>query len=415
MLHFYRAMNLLHGHWRELEDLMHDRLAAITPEKLRGITLVDTTNVHLETDVSDEERLDRTRAEAARTDALVWESFDGTDGRSLGKEEAPLRMPGKNKERERQLAKLEVMWATVREAVAKADDGQPHGKALCALASKPGDARLVRKDSADAGRYMAEEEGFRQARLAAGTRLLRTSLAPRFGREVQDADQMLQQVEANHREFKSPRKLRPCLHRVGQRIEGHVMLNLLALNCTRTLKARTGMIVNRIRQAVAPLHATRVRQGQKTRWARTLPGEACIKASQALGWKAMPTQWQSRSEWYWVGNAKQGKGSGIWLPKTRWGVRSPWPRDVRCAHARTHDRRSDVIATAIACLARGEASWRVVFGSMRPACALSSAPMPLPMPSAQARHAPTWAPVARVPGAPPRWSAVLPRRRPVDR
>jgi len=88
------------------------------------------------------------------------------------------------------------------------------------------------------------------------------------------------------------------------------MLNLLALNCTRTLEARTGMNMNRIRQAVAPLHATRVRQGQKTWWARTLPGEACIKASQALGWKAMPTQWQSWSEWQRVVKAKQGKGSG---------------------------------------------------------------------------------------------------------
>jgi hypothetical protein len=424
--HFYRVMDLLHGHWRELEDLLHDRLAAITPEKLRGMTLVDTTNFHFETDFSDEERLDRARAEAARTDALVGESLDGTDGRSLGKEVVPLRMRGKNKdghdrdpqvvllsavslsghvlrhrvfpgntndatiarevipelapmqgdyrvwvsdagfkgkdqrqllhrhgwhwlladrlrdggedvaalltkpgryarhpdkpqfsyrtvpvgkqdagrkeqwvlvrnskERERQLARLEVMWATVREAVAKADDGQPHGKALCTLASKPGYARLLRKDPADAGRYLADEEGFRQARLAAGTRLLRTSLATWSGREVHDACQMLQQVEANHRELKSPMKLRPCHHRVARRIEAHVMLNLLALNCTRTLEARTGMTMNRIRQAVAPLHATRVRQGQKTWWARTLPGEACIKASQALGWKTMPTQWQS--------------------------------------------------------------------------------------------------------------------------
>ena len=437
--HFYRAMDLLHDHWRELEDLLHDRLAATTPESLRGITLVDTTNFHFETDFSDAERLDRARAEAARTDAGLGSSATEADG----EEERPLRMRGKNKdghdrdpqvvilsvvglsghvlrhrvfsgntndatiarevipelaplqgehrvwvsdagfkgrdqrqllhrhdwhwlladrlrdggedvadllskpgryvqhpdkpqfsyrtlpvttpdagrpeqwvlvrnakERERQLAKLEVMWATVREAVTKGDDDEPHGKALCALASKPGYARLLRKDPRNASRFLADENGYRQARLAAGTRLLRTSLASWSGPEVHDAYQLLQQVEANHRELKSPMRLRPCYHRTARRIEAHVMLNLLALNCVRTLEARTGLTMNRLRQAVAPLHATRVRQGQQTWWTGTLPGEPCRKALASLGWQDLPSRWQSWSEWQRGAKVRRGKGSG---------------------------------------------------------------------------------------------------------
>lgn len=121
---------------------------------------------------------------------------------------------------------------------------------------------------------------------------------------------MLQQVEANHRELKSPMQLRPCYHRVAKRIEAHVMLNLLALNCTRTLESRTGMTMNRLRQAMAPLHATRVRQGKRTWWTRTLPGETCQKAFDAMGWKELPVQWQSWSEWQRGAKVRRGKGSG---------------------------------------------------------------------------------------------------------
>jgi len=84
------------------------------------------------------------------------------------------------------------------------------------------------------------------------TTRLRTSLASRSGCEVHDACRMLQQVVANLRELKIPIRPTPCHHRVAQRIEAHVMLNRLALNCTRTLGARAGMTMNRIRQAAAP-------------------------------------------------------------------------------------------------------------------------------------------------------------------
>jgi len=40
-------------------------------------------------------------------------------------------------------------------------------------------------------------------------------------------------------------------------------------------------------------------------------GGACLKAIQALGWKELPTQWQSWSEWQRGVKAKQGNGSGI--------------------------------------------------------------------------------------------------------
>lgn len=64
---FYRAMDVLHDHWEELEDHLAERLTAdMTPEELR-LRLVDTTSLYFEARHND--------AELAELDA-AWDAWE---------------------------------------------------------------------------------------------------------------------------------------------------------------------------------------------------------------------------------------------------------------------------------------------------------------------------------------------------
>lgn len=54
--HFYRALDVLHDHWAEIEEALFDALSARTPEPLRLLQLVDTTSLYFESRLNDEER-----------------------------------------------------------------------------------------------------------------------------------------------------------------------------------------------------------------------------------------------------------------------------------------------------------------------------------------------------------------------
>lgn len=53
--HFYRALDILHEHWEDLEELLGERLAAHLTEDERRMQLVDTTSLYFEAQMTDRE------------------------------------------------------------------------------------------------------------------------------------------------------------------------------------------------------------------------------------------------------------------------------------------------------------------------------------------------------------------------
>jgi hypothetical protein len=94
--HFYRALDILHEHWEELEDLLATHLDALITDEERRRTLIDTTSMYFEAEMSDREI------------AILnekWDDFE-TDGtrkaprrpRPDQPNEAEFRMRGHNKD-----------------------------------------------------------------------------------------------------------------------------------------------------------------------------------------------------------------------------------------------------------------------------------------------------------------------------
>jgi hypothetical protein len=53
--HFYRALDILHEHWEELEELLADHLDALLSDEERRRQLVDTTSMYFEAEMTDRE------------------------------------------------------------------------------------------------------------------------------------------------------------------------------------------------------------------------------------------------------------------------------------------------------------------------------------------------------------------------
>lgn len=75
--YFYRALDMLHEHWEELERRLFEALWAVSSEEDRMLWLTDTTSSYFESKLDDEERAEL---------AADWDSFDQGD-----REKAPHR------------------------------------------------------------------------------------------------------------------------------------------------------------------------------------------------------------------------------------------------------------------------------------------------------------------------------------
>jgi len=421
--HFYRAMDLLHEHWPEIEAVVYRHLWEQTPEDLRGVWLVDTTSMYFESTRSDEELaelladhedaiLNEVKPPSAPMPAVVNEPAfrmrghnkdghsgdpqvviasvvspqgqvlrhktyagntndytitrdllatldkpDGTaalwvaDGGMIAKDHAAmldsagwLRLhagslrksalaqelllsgPGRYKrhskkpklsfrevllppeqspsgrsekwfvarnaiDRERQLKKLAEHREKVVEALARQGEEGPHGKSICKIASHPTLGKYVKRSERVEGQFVINEDAFRKEELLAGTRLYQTTMTDWTAEELHDAYQLLQEVEANHRELKTPMRLRPCYHRVTERIQAHVMLNILALNCIRMLEAQTGKRAAEIRKLTKQVKAVQMSQGGTPYWQPTEMSKDYLKLLKTLKVQAPPASW----------------------------------------------------------------------------------------------------------------------------
>ncbi|MBM3274859.1 MAG: IS1634 family transposase, partial [Candidatus Sericytochromatia bacterium] len=366
---FYRALDILHDHWDEVEAILYRALWERTPPELRKVWLVDTTSMYFEMTRSDKElaelfdehveaeltgkepplapvpqvvnrepffrmrghnkdghpgdpqvviasivtpggQIVRHRTYPGNTNDLtiaqdliatvpapagtvrVWVSDAGTvdderllsldlDGwdrvtaEALRKdpwvEEHLLKRPGRFKqstedskfsyrevtfsaedlamgrpekfilvrnafERERQLKRLAKQKSEVQEALAGQRDEKPHGKRLCDVASNPSLKKFLKPSDKAPGQFVFDEATYKREVRLAGTRLLRTTLTAWDAQDVHTAYGLLQEVERNHRELKTPLMLRPCYQRADHRIKAHVMINVRAINCLRQME-----------------------------------------------------------------------------------------------------------------------------------------------------------------------------------
>ncbi|MBM3276129.1 MAG: IS1634 family transposase [Candidatus Sericytochromatia bacterium] len=174
-----------------------------------------------------------------------------------------------SRDRDRQLKQVEKHLGRIKEALAKREPDGTHSKAVCKLVSHPSLKRYVEPSERVAGRYVLSNDAVRREQLLAGTRVYRTTVHDRDPVEMFDSYQLLQAVEANHKEMKGPLRLRPRYHRAGHRIRAHVMIVILAVNCVRVLEAETGRLISDLRRLFTALKATEVGQGGKRQWMRT--------------------------------------------------------------------------------------------------------------------------------------------------
>lgn len=421
--HFYRAMDVLHDEWADVEAILFDALWERTPEEARAFWLVDTTSMYFEMTRSDQE-LAELRDEHAVAEAngskpplapdpqvvneppfrmrghnkdghdgdpqvviasvvtpgglivrhkvyagntndqtigadlttalsapvgtqLVWLSDAGmvSDEKLLALDgggwqritAAPLRSedfaqerllekPGRYKphpdnpkfsfrseiftgeelamvrpekwvvarneaERERQLKRLEQKKAQILEILAKQRDEDPHGRGVCAVATNKSLRKFVVPSERVPGQFVFSEEVYRRERRLAGTRLLRTTLLSWEPHEIHSAYQLLLDVEGNHREWKTPMRLRPAYHRADHRIKAHVMLNVLAINCLRHIEKTTGIAPLHLRDLTERVSAVEFRQAGKTWWQCSEISDAYSAALKALGIAQPPASW----------------------------------------------------------------------------------------------------------------------------
>lgn len=428
--HFYRAMDLLHSHWKGLEDVLCDSMSERLPEDLRGIWLVDTTSMYFESTRSDEDLAElkeahvqavqdgtpppkaplpavvnepafrmrghnkdghsgdpqvvlascvalngqilRHRTYAGNTNdltiardlidgvpkpkdgILLWASDGGMASSELlamldmggwmrltaesltkttfAKEqvlphverleefvphpkkpkfrylefrfeahEVEMRWPEKwfltcnDYDRERQLRLLDKNLTRIKDTLLRQGE-EPHHKEICRLAANKSLGRFLRPISGSEEHYELNEEAVTLAGRTAGIRLYRTTLTEWPAHELHDAYQMLQTVEKNHRELKTPMRLRPCYHRVDERIEAHVMINILALNCLRHLEKQSGHSAAELRKLTQSVKAVQMAQGGSSWWqapATTAEFKALLTKT---GLCQLPETWSHWSE-----------------------------------------------------------------------------------------------------------------------
>lgn len=200
-------------------------------------------------------------------------------------------------ERERQLARQASHLEEVRASLAKKSPGKGgHSKAICALVDHPTLKRYIKPSEKRPGQYNLDTEAVRREAQLAGTRMLRTTLTGMEGYEVFEGYQLLQLVERNHREFKGPLRLRPCYHRMAERIGAHVMLTVLAGNCARRLEALTDKNMDELRTRFDRLLVHRVQEGGRTKWQMGSLSREDRKVLQQLGISDLATNWSTWRE-----------------------------------------------------------------------------------------------------------------------
>lgn len=199
-------------------------------------------------------------------------------------------------DRERQMKALDKNLTRIREALERQHDDEPHLKKICRLAAHKSLGRFLRPVATSPERYELNEDAVALARRMAGIRAYRTTMTEWSAEELHDAYQMLQKVEANHRELKTPLRLRPCYHRLDERIRAHVMLNVLALDCLRHLEDRTGYSANELRELTRPMKASLFEDGSRRWWQVVTPTKEFKDALKKAGAKPLPTTWGHWSE-----------------------------------------------------------------------------------------------------------------------
>ena len=80
------------------------------------------------------------------------------------------------KERERQLARLEKRRDEVADELAKQKPGQPHPRSTCKVAAHQSQGRLVKPSEKVSGTYVVDQEAVRTEALLAGVRFYRTTV-----------------------------------------------------------------------------------------------------------------------------------------------------------------------------------------------------------------------------------------------
>lgn len=217
---------------------------------------------------------------------------------TLPREQSPLGRPEtmvvvRNAlERERQQARQARHLEEIREAMGKKTRVKGgHGKAICALVDHPTLKRYLKPSEKRPGHYVLDQDAVRREAQLAGTRMLRTTLTDMEGHEIFEGYQLLQRVEQNHREYKGPMQLRPCYHRMAERIGAHVMLTVLAGNCARRLEALTGLHMAELRTRFDRMLVHRVREGGRARWQVGRLSADDREVLRQVGYRDLPLQW----------------------------------------------------------------------------------------------------------------------------
>lgn len=217
---------------------------------------------------------------------------------ALPSEESPLGRPEtmvvvRNAlERERQLSRQVRHLDEIKETLGKQGKAKGgHSKAVCALIDHPKLKRYLKPSEKRSGHYVLDQEAVRREAQLAGTRMLRTTLTDMEGFEIFEGYQLLQLVERNHREYKGPLRLRPCYHRMAERIKAHVMLTVLAGNCVRRLEAMTGLSMDELRRRFDRVLVHQVREGGRARWQVAPLSKKDREVLRQVGYRDLPLQW----------------------------------------------------------------------------------------------------------------------------
>lgn len=195
-------------------------------------------------------------------------------------------------DRERKLGRLPKQKEQVLAELERQREEDPHGRGLCKVASHLTLKKFVKPSETVPGQYVFNEEAYRREQQLAGTSLLRTSLTILSAPEVHDAYQLLQEVERNHRELKTPMRIRPAQHRADHRIKAHVMLNTLAINCLRAIERETEVAAHHLRDLTQQVTATEMAQGSHRWWQLSELGQPFVQLLRKLGIKAPPQTWE---------------------------------------------------------------------------------------------------------------------------
>jgi hypothetical protein len=136
---------------------------------------------------------------------------------------------------------------------------------VCALQRHRTLKRYVRQSGS---RLVLDQDRIRKERRRAGVKVLRSTLVDQPPEVTLACYKSQLRIEAGFRTLKTPLRLRPMFHRKAERIQAHVLLNVLALAVSQDLEARTGLSLERLRDLFGPVQAVRVQQGATRFWMR---------------------------------------------------------------------------------------------------------------------------------------------------